>query len=328
MKMTAKNSICLISTFILISCGGGGGGSSETLETSSSNTATPLLTETCSLYIDTTYRCEFIHNGLERFYFIQENHPESSGLSSVLFVLHGYGSTALRIRNYSSFNSLANTKENNFLLIHPQGAPMNTTLASSSSHWNSGGWTIGSDVDDVDFIDSIINFVSKKYNINNDRIYSTGMSNGGFMSYHLACNLSTKIAAVASVTGSMSTQTLDDCSPQHSTSILQIHGTLDITVPYDGNSSLGMESVDDLINYWKNYNSCDLSPTITTINTINPIGSYRHDKYSNCLNGVSIELYKIEGMGHSWPFLSSFGISATEKIWEFVNTYDMNGKIN
>ena len=328
--MTTKKSICVITTFILISCGGGGGGGGtiETLETSSSNTATPLLTETCSLYIDTTYRCEFTHNGLERFYFIQENHPESSGLSSVLFVLHGYGSTALRIRNYSSFNSLANTKENNFILIHPQGAPMNTSLASSSSHWNSGGWTIGSDVDDVDFIDSIINLVSKKYNINNDRIYSTGMSNGGFMSYHLACNLSTKIAAVASVTGSISSQTLDDCSPQHSTSILQIHGTLDATVPYDGNSSLGMESVDDLINYWKNYNLCDLSPIITTINTINPIGSYRHDKYSNCLNGVSIELYKIEGMGHTWPFLSSFGISATEKIWEFINTYDMNGKIN
>ena len=163
--MTAKKSICVITIFILISCGGGGGGGGtiETLETSSTNTATPLLTETCSLYIDTTYRCEFTHNGLERFYFIQENHPESSGLSSVLFVLHGYGSTALRIRNYSSFNTLANTKENNFILIHPQGAPMNTSLASSSSHWNSGGWTIGSDVDDVDFIDSIINLVSKKY---------------------------------------------------------------------------------------------------------------------------------------------------------------------
>lgn len=97
--MTAKKSICVITTFILISCGGGsgGGGTIETLETSSTNTATPLLTETCSLYIDTTYRCEFTHNGLERFYFIQENHPESSGLSSVLFVLHGYGLSLIHI---------------------------------------------------------------------------------------------------------------------------------------------------------------------------------------------------------------------------------------
>ena len=75
--MTAKKSICVITIFILISCGGGGGdgGTIETLETSSSNTATPLLTETCSLYIDTTYRCEFTHNGLERFYLFKKIIP-------------------------------------------------------------------------------------------------------------------------------------------------------------------------------------------------------------------------------------------------------------
>ena len=58
-------------------------------------------------------------------------------------------------------------------------------LTSSVSHWNSGGWTVGSTVDDVDFIDTIIELVSQKYNLNQNRIYSTGMSNGGFMSYHL-----------------------------------------------------------------------------------------------------------------------------------------------
>ena len=86
-------------------------------------------------------------------------------------------------------------------------------LTSSSSHWNSGGWTVGSTVDDVDFIDTIIELVSQKYNLNQNRIYSTGMSNGGFMSYHLACNLSSKIAAVASVTGSMSFETYESCNP-------------------------------------------------------------------------------------------------------------------
>ena len=102
--MIAKKSICIISAFVLISCGGGGGGSTDTSETSLSNPVIPSLNETCTLYGGTTYRCELTHNGLERFYFIQENHPESSGLSSILFVLHGYGSTALRIRDYSRFN--------------------------------------------------------------------------------------------------------------------------------------------------------------------------------------------------------------------------------
>ena len=325
--MIAKKSICIISTFVLISCGGGGGGSSDTSATSLSNPSTPSLNETCTLYEGTTYRCEFTHNGLERFYFIQENHPESSGLSSVLFVLHGYGSTALRIRDYSRFNSLANTKENNFLLIHPQGAPMNTSLASSSSHWNSGGWTIGSDVDDIDFIDSIINLVSEKYNINNDRIYSTGMSNGGFMSYHLACKLSSKIAAIASVTGSMSTETLSSCNPDHATPILQIHGALDLTVPFDGNSSLGMESIDEIIDYWKKYNLCNESPITAISNNTEPLLLFQHDQYLNCLNGVRVELYKVEAMGHTWPNYNSYGLSATEKIWSFFNAFDKNGEL-
>ena len=131
-------------------------------------------------------QCEFKHKGLDRYYYIQLAHPEAEGPSSLLFNLHGYGSNALAANaRIQDFNDLANTKENNFILIHPQGAPLNTVLTSSVSHWNSGGWTVGSTVDDVDFIDTIIELVSQKYNLNQNRIYSTGMSNGGFMSYHL-----------------------------------------------------------------------------------------------------------------------------------------------
>ena len=229
---------------------------------------------------------------------------------------------------YTNFNNLANTKENNFILIHPQGAPLNTVLTSSSSHWNSGGWTIGSTVDDVDFIDTIIKLVSQKYNLNQDRIYSTGMSNGGFMSYHLACNLSSKIAAIASVTGSMSKETYEDCNPTHSTSILQVHGTIDATVPFEGNSALGMRSINDVMDYWKLYDACGIEPISIVTDYFDIEISVQHDTYLNCLNDVQVELYKIEGMGHRWPNKQRYGISATEKIWEFINLYDINGKIN
>jgi poly(3-hydroxybutyrate) depolymerase len=56
--------------------------------------------------------------------------------------------------------------------------------------------------------------------------------------------------------------------------------------------------------------------------------SIQHDTYLNCLNDIQVELYKIEGMGHRWPNKQRYGISATEKIWEFINLYDINGKIN
>jgi len=313
--------------FLITSCGGGSSSSSGEVNTVIPNNQNNDP-ETCTEYQQRILKCELTHKGLDRYYYIQLAHPEAEGPSSVLFNLHGYGSNALEQMNYTNFNNLANTEENNFILIHPQGAPLNTVLTSSSSHWNSGGWTIGSTVDDVDFIDTIIKLVSQKYNLNQDRIYSTGMSNGGFMSYHLACNLSSKIAAVASVTGSMSKETYEDCNPAHPTSILQVHGTIDATVPFDGNSALGMRSINDVMDYWKLYNACDVDPTSIITDYFDIEIAVQHDTYSNCLNDVNVELYKIEGMGHTWPYKGRYGISATEIIWEFINTHDINGRMD
>ena len=313
--------------FLITSCGGGSSSSSgeENAVIPNNQNNDP---ETCTEYQQRILKCELTHKGLDRYYYIQLAHPEAEGLSSVLFNLHGYGSDAIEQMNYTNFNNLANTKENNFILIHPQGAPLNTALTSSSSHWNSGGWTIGSTVDDVDFIDTIIALVSQKYDLNQNRIYSTGMSNGGFMSYHLACNLSSKIAAVASVTGSMSKETYESCNPDHPTSILQVHGSIDVTVPFQGNSALGMRSVNDVMDYWKLYNACDVDPTSIIIDYFDIEIAVQHDTYSNCLNDVHVELYKIEGMGHTWPYKGRYGISATEIIWEFINTHDINGRMD
>src|SRR6056300_19966 len=313
--------------FLITSCGGGSSSSSGEVNTVIPNNQNNDP-ETCTEYQQRILKCEFAHKGLDRYYYIQLAHPEAEGLSSVLFNLHGYGSDAIEQMNYTNFNNLANNKENNFILIHPQGAPLNTALTSSASHWNSGGWTIGSTVDDVDFIDTIISLVSQKYNLNQNRIYSTGMSNGGFMSYHLACNLSSKIAAVASVTGSMSSETYESCNPDHPTSILQVHGSIDVTVPFQGNSALGMRSVNDVMDYWKLYNACDVDPTSIIIDYFDIEIAVQHDTYSNCLNDVHVELYKIEGMGHTWPYKGRYGISATEIIWEFITTYDINGRMD
>ena len=321
----------LLILFFLSSCGGGSSSSDEFIIEESSQDI--LNTdEQCKSFNDSTYertyKCEFKHNGIDRYYYIQLNHPEAVGQSSVLFNLHGYGSNALAQMRYGDFRDLAYTKDKNFILIHPQGAPLNTALASSVSHWNSGAWTIGSPIDDIDFINTIIEFVSKKYNINNKRIYSTGMSNGGFMSYHLACNLSSKIAAIASVTGSMSKQTLESCNPNHPTSILQIHGTIDGSVPFDGSSALGMEGINDVMNYWQVFNGCNSEPLIKVEDYFVLGFAVEHQTFQNCINDVQVELYKVEGMWHTWPSEERFGISATEIIWDFINTYDIDGYIN
>ena len=319
----------LLSIFLIVSCGGGGTSSlDDSISNIDSNNNLNSVSETCEQQQTNLFRCDFKHQDLDRYYLIQPSHPEAEGQSSLIFNLHGYGSNAIAQMEYTGLNNYTNTKENNFILIHPQGAPLNTALTSSASHWNSGAWTIGSTVDDVDFIDTIIKLVSEKYNINMNRIYSTGMSNGGFMSYHLACNLSSKIAAIASVTGSMSKQTYESCNPEHPTPVLQIHGTLDGTVPFDGNSAIGMEPIEKVITYWQEYNSCNIDPTISVTDFFELGSSVEHWQYSNCLNDIQVELYKIDGMWHTWPQEDRFGISASQTIWDFFNTYDLNGKIN
>ena len=309
--------------FFLVSCGGGGGSS----DTSTSNPTPPPsteITESCVQYGSNTKKCTLTHKALERYYIIYV--PES-GVSEasmpVLFALHGYGSTAEIHKNYTNYQPLAETSK--FIVIYPQGSYFQGTF-TSGNHWNVGSWTAGSTADDVDFINEVIDLVSKKESINQNRIYSSGMSNGGFMSYHLACNLSSRIAAIASVTGSMSKETLENCSPSHPTPILQIHGALDVTVPFNGDSTINMESIDNVFNYWTTYNSCDPIPSLIVTDYVD--FSVDYQKYNNCLNSVKVELYKISSMGHTWPGKNNYGISATEEVWNFVSQFDIYGKLD
>ncbi len=309
--------------FFLVSCGGGGGSS----DTSTSNPTPPpstVITESCVQYGSNTKKCTLTHKALERYYIIYV--PES-GVSEasmpVLFALHGYGSTAEIHKNYTNYQPLAETSK--FIVIYPQGSYFQGTF-TSGNHWNVGSWTAGSTADDVDFINEVIDLVSKKESINQNRIYSSGMSNGGFMSYHLACNLSSRIAAIASVTGSMSKETLENCSPSHPTPILQIHGALDVTVPFNGDSTINMESIDNVFNYWTTYNSCDPIPSLIVTDYVD--FSVDYQKYNNCLNNVKVELYKISSMGHTWPGKNNYGISATEEVWNFVSQFDIYGKLD
>jgi polyhydroxybutyrate depolymerase len=313
--------VCFV--FFLMSCGGGTSQSNKNLVNDVISTK-----ESCVSVGLNTERCTFMHNELERFYFIYK--PESLSQNNnefpLLFALHGYGSSAAIHKSYTQYENLA--EENQFILVYPQGYKLETVLTNSNSHWNSGAWTIGSDVDDVDFIDTVINLVKDKENIDANRIYSSGMSNGGFMSYHLACNLSNKIAAIASVTGSMSKQTFDSCSPNHPMPILQIHGLVDLTVPYNGNDTIGMKSIDSILSYWANNNGCNPERIIQVTDYFNGKGSIDFINYESCMNNADVSLIRIPSMGHTWPSKDNFNISASEEIWNFLSQFNIYGKIN
>mgnify|MGYP001327453679 CR=1 FL=1 len=318
--------LLFICIFLLYSCGGGS--SSQETVNNENNTinSNNELNENC---INTSrqglQRCDLEHDGIDRYYFIYSPQNNDASLNlPILLALHGYGSSAQNHYSYTNYFPIAD--QNNFIVLYPQGSPMQTNLASSSSHWNVGGWTIGSSVDDISFIDKVLNLVKNKTSINESRIYSSGMSNGGFMSYHLACKLSNRIAAIASVTGSMTPETFDDCDPKHPTAILQIHGARDLVVPYSGLSY--MKSIPDSIEYWSNVNGCNNEPNVAIIDDFENNFSITETEYLNCLSNVSVKLLYHSTMGHTWPAANTFGISASSEVWNFVSQYNLFGKIN
>lgn len=238
--------------------------------------------------------------------------------------LHGYSSNNFEQEYYGSFHKIADTA--NFLVVMPNGTLDNT----GNRFWNTFGGP--SSVDDVQFINQLIDTLLANYNIDRQRIYSTGMSNGGFMSYTLACKLSNRIAAIASVTGSMIVPALSPCNPQHPVPVMEIHGTADPVVPYNGGTILNFAPVQTVLNKWIALNHCNTTPLITPVPNTNLADGCEAEKivYSGGDKGTTVEHFKILGGGHTWPGaffvtgVTNQDINASYEIWQFFRRYRLD----
>ena len=267
------------------------------------------------------------HDGLQRSYilYVPENYSQDQP-SPLLFNFHGYSSNAIQQMSYGDFRPIADTAV--FLIVHPLG----TEDDLGNLHWNVG-WG-GSTVDDVGFTDALIDSLELDYNIDENRIYSTGMSNGGFMSYKLACDLSLRFTAIASVTGTMTEGQTENCNCQHPTPILEIHGTADDVVPYNGNYMFS--SIPEVISYWVDYNNCNSSPIINNLPDIDPDdgSTVTHYLYENGNNGATVEHFKVINGTHTWPGSNfdlggtNYDIDASVEIWKFLSKFKLDELIN
>ena len=270
-----------------------------------------------------TIKCELVSaNSLREFFvYIPEKYSTGQKPAPLLLSLHGYTSTALTNLSYSGFQQLAD--EEGFLVVYPQGSILQTT---QETHWNVGGWTVGSETDDVLFIKELLNHLDQNLSIDRSRVYSTGMSNGGFMSYELACQLSDRIAAIASVTGTMTPQTYANCKPTRPVSVLQIHGLRDSVVPYRGNGI--MTPIDQVMSYWASENNCAPGPEITQIADLTKDGFGGNRKqFVGCDNNSAVELITLDAMGHDWPIANriyqSQDLDAASEIWGFFSSFSL-----
>jgi polyhydroxybutyrate depolymerase len=274
-------------------------------------------------------RQTLVHDGLARSYVVHvPQRVEQRGVPvPLVLVLHGGGGNADNAEMMTGFTEEA--EKEGFIVAYPDGTGRFGKLLT----WNAGhccGYAMKNRVDDVGFINEMIDKLIKNYPIDPKRIYATGMSNGGMMTHRLGIELSNRIAAIAPV---VATLFGDEARPHYPVSALMINGMLDQHVPYQGGPPGGRFSdawdgtptkpTLEQAAFWAHADGC-MDPPEQKDDSAFVLTRYR------CPAGQDVELYLIKDNGHAWPGgkqgsrmgdKPSTALNGTGVIWEFFKAH-------
>ena len=271
------------------------------------------------------------HDGYDRTYqlHIPDTFTENAPL---LIALHGGGSNSDEMMRWTGFNDLAD--EIGFVVAYPDAI---------ENFWNNGSdlqsrTAVRENIDDVGFIMRVIDDITESIAIDRERVYVTGFSNGGMMTFRLACEVADELTGIASVAANMPSPYAESCTPNAPIPTLIISGTDDPLLPYDGGDRylddqfLGrVISVNDMVQLWAQNNACTTFPEFMILpDTTDDDTRIHRLSYTNCADNSAVILYSIVGGGHTWSGTSAFtpaylgqvsdDISATQVIWDFFST--------
>ena len=274
-----------------------------------------------------TLFCELVWEDINReFYIVNPNNLTSDSQVPLLISLHGGADYADANMQYTGFLDIINEK--GFVAIFPQG-----TIAEGKGDtgWYAGGDCSGLEVCDLSFIERLIDYSIESLNIDKNRVYVSGFSNGAFMVYTLACFLSDKIAAFAPVSGSMSPDDYQICNPQRPIPVIHIHGINDDSIPVQGSDYV--TPLQDVSSYLSSINNCAQNSVVDGEDTNEDGYAWYSEIASDCNDNVSVNFTYLENFGHSWPSTESSkgsgaDIDGASFIWEFLFNYDINGSAN
>jgi polyhydroxybutyrate depolymerase len=280
--------------------------------------------------------------------------PSYDGSVAIPLVIALHGSTAtgryfnpahiiwfyqdIFFEDYTDFSEKADLE--NFIVVYPKALLFYSPefmfhLFAFNVPVYPDGWYRGRNlIDDVGFIEDLIDKMTNSYNIDTDRVYLSGLSNGADMTYTLGCMLSDKISAISVVAGEIAKKDEDDVEfsyppdPKNPMPVIVFHGTADSSYPWDGDEwGCGVELS---IQFWVEKNSCNSEPEIYESDTGNIIRYI----YSDGVDGSEVILYKSINGTHCWPgndYDDSSSapwlidrikeISATDLIWEFFESH-------
>jgi len=225
----------------------------------------------------------------------------------LVIAMHGLGDNMTNFSNVG-FNFIADTAR--FIVVYPNG----TLNGFGQNAWNNGT-LLSSSVDDISFLSMLIDTMKVKYDIDLNRVYFTGFSMGGIMTYHMVCALPHRIAAIASVAGTMSTSDISTCNPGRAIPVMHMHGTADGTVPYDGSALPSLSLVPATLSFWQNNNGCGDS---TVYNLPDPVadGITVDTIAFNTCNAPLVH-WRENNADHVWLYQPVNDITATLEIWKF-----------
>lgn len=236
----------------------------------------------------------------------------------LLITLHGFGAGGL-VQETTIFGFTDVLDERGWIYLYPDG----TRNAMGTRFWNATDACcgFGSDVDDVAYISGLIEEAKQRFSIDDKRVYLAGHSNGGFMSYRMACDRADLIAGIASLAGS-TWGDASKCNPSEPVAVLQMHGTDDGTIAYDGNDIGGAAypSAPETVERWAQRGGCAAEPTDADpvdYTTDIPGAEGRVSRYVDCDPGGGAELWTLDGVGHI-PALSD---EASARVIDFFDSH-------
>jgi polyhydroxybutyrate depolymerase len=250
-----------------------------------------------------------------------------------------------------------NADENGYLVVYPDGTRISKVLTpdpvakQAQYGWNAGeccGLPITRRINDVGFLEKVIADVAARTPVNLRRVYMTGISNGGMMSYAMAAEASTHVAAIASVSGQVE---LPVIHPSRPVPTMEFHSVNDPIAKFDGvpnKNPLLVLSVMQGIRQWVKADGCARTPKVGT-EIVGAAGSISAGEtatpltYTHCKDGVQVVLWRFTGSGHVWPgstlntgpkkgwILTGSGrgivlVNADETMWNFFSHYELPAK--
>jgi polyhydroxybutyrate depolymerase len=273
---------------------------------------------------DTTYTID--HDGLKRSYLVHvPTGYDASKPMPLLVSLHGGGASMNYQASDENYGQVSKADRAGFIVVFPNGYSRQGASGKLAT-WNAGdccGPARDQNVDDVGFIRKMLDNLHKQLNIDRQKVFATGMSNGGLMAHRLACEMSDTFKAIAPVAGTDNTKS---CNPKNPVSVLQIHAQNDDHLPFKGgmgDKSMGravtnFTSVPESISRWVKRDACSPAPK----RVLEKQGAYC-DRYS-CQGNTAVELCVTETGGHSWPGAhktrgepASQAIVANDVMWDF-----------